>query len=74
MSQGGRREESLLRTANGTSPARRASVDSVSWENRVSRSELGVSGKYGVEVSTSGRAIVVGLSGSSLRTERLAST
>lgn len=74
MSQRGRREESLLRTANGIPPAKRASVDSAFWENRVSRSELGVSGKYGVVVSTSGRVMVVGLSGSNLRTERIASS
>ena len=44
-----------MRTANRIPPARRASMDSVCRENRVSRSELGVSGKYGVELSTSGR-------------------
>jgi hypothetical protein len=73
MPQGGRREESLLRTDNGIPPARRASVDSAFWENRVSRRELGVSGKYGVVVLTSGRAMVVGFSGSSLGTERITS-
>jgi hypothetical protein len=47
-----------LRTANGIPPASRASVVPVSWVNRASRSELGVSGKYGgVELLTSGRAM-----------------